>query len=445
MAPRGSLAAALTRPFRTTRDHHSSGSNVSKIFSNFLFFTSCPSPSLPGYSVSRNLLTGMVNESLMKIIRPCFISSPSPPSPSPFSPSPSSHSPFSSSPFSLSPFSSSSYSSSSSDASAAMDSELRRWQRPIDHGVPKYSGLTTLLRAPLATTISQLDIALVGVPFDGGASHPGTRLGPREIRNKSSMLRKIHGSTGISPFSLCQIADVGDVIISHPWSGVESALKEIENFYTPLCEEGVVPLSAGGDHSITLPILRALAKKYGPIGMVHLDAHMDTSDTTESENSMGSKYWNGTPFSNAVEEGVLDPKKTIQIGIRGPVSSAKMRSLEWGMRVVPMEEFYDLGPRKVAQIAREVVGNGPTYITFDVDALDPAFAIGTGSPEDGGLTTLEAQLLLRGLRGLNLIGADFVCTSPLWDPTGSTPRVAANMMFELLCLLAESRAQTKKV
>eukprot|EP00271_Cylindrocystis_brebissonii_P006874 TRINITY_DN19759_c0_g1_i1.p1 TRINITY_DN19759_c0_g1~~TRINITY_DN19759_c0_g1_i1.p1 ORF type:complete len:462 (-),score=34.53 TRINITY_DN19759_c0_g1_i1:253-1638(-) len=321
--------------------------------------------------------------------------------------------------------------------------ELHRWQNPLDHGVPKFSGLPTLLRAPLAHNLDEVDIALVGVPFDSGASHPGTRFGPREIRLKSSMLRKRHGSTGVAPFSLCRVADVGDVILQRPWSGVESGLSEIAAFYDPICQKGISPLTAGGDHSITLPILRALAKKMGPVGLVHLDAHMDTSDLSESEETMGSKYWNGTPFSNAVEEGLLDPLRTVQIGIRGPVSSAKMHSEEWGMRVVPMEEFHELGPKKVAEIARKVVGGGPTYITFDVDALDPAYAPGTGSPEDGGLTTLEAQLLLRGLRGLNFVGADFVCCSPPWDTTGNTSRVAANMMFEMLCLLAESRSKNQ--
>eukprot|EP00898_Chlorokybus_atmophyticus_P001183 jgi/Chlat1/2065/Chrsp17S00162 len=260
------------------------------------------------------------------------------------------------------------------------------------------------------------------------------------------MLRRTNGATGVAPFALCNIADVGDAWLSHPWSGVSSAHSEIEGFFRRIAARGVSPLTAGGDHSVTLPILRAIAGYRGEgerMGLIHLDAHMDTSDTRESEESMGSKYWNGTPFSCAVEEGLIDPTRTIQIGIRGPVGGGTMISKKVGMRVVYMEEFYEMGPKAVALEALRVVGDGPVYITFDVDALDPAYALGTGSPEDGGMSTLEAQLFLRGLRGLNLVGADFVCTSPAYDPTGNTPRVAANMMFEMLCLLAESRARRK--
>ena len=187
-------------------------------------------------------------------------------------------------------------------------------------------------------------------------------------------------------------------------------------------------------------MLRALRRAVGrPLALVHLDAHMDTAPPDEVAASVGSRYPNYTPFSCAAEEGLIDPARVIQIGIRGPSSGGRMLSRDLGFRVVEMEEFYDLRARAVAAEARALVGDAPVYVTFDVDALDPAYALGTGSPEDGGLTTLEAQILLRGLRGANVVGADFVCCSPLWDPTGNTPRVAANMMFEQLCLVAEAR------
>ena len=209
----------------------------------------------------------------------------------------------------------------------------------------------------------------------------------------------------------------------------------------PLLFSLAVHRPAGGqDHSISLPILRALRAAVGrPLAMVHLDAHCDTAPPDEVGAATGSRYPNYTPFSCAVEEGLLDPSRVIQIGIRGPTSTGRMLSRDFGFRVVEMEEFYDTGARKVGALARSLVGDSPVYVTFDVDALDPAYALGTGSPEDGGLTTLEAQLVLRSLRGTRVVGTDFVCCSPVWDPTGNTPRVAAVMMFEQLCLVAEAR------
>ncbi len=197
-----------------------------------------------------------------------------------------------------------------------------------------------------------------------------------------------------------------------------------------------MPLSAGGDHAITLPIYRAIAAER-PVGMVHIDAHTDTWDEF-----LGSKFTHGAPFRRAVEEGLLDPKRTVQIGIRGAQNSDEgwTFSLETGMRVVFMEEFTKLGVDAVIQEARRVVGDGPTYVSFDVDGLDPVYAPGTGTPEIGGLTTIEAQTLLRGLRGLDLVGGDVVEVAPPFDPTGNTALVAATMMYEILCLLAEAVA-----
>jgi guanidinopropionase len=295
------------------------------------------------------------------------------------------------------------------------------------------------MRTPLAGDLSQLDIALVGVPYDGATeARPGTRHGPRQIRDLSSMMRAIHPLTRIDPYQLCNIADAGDVPLSHALD-IPSSMAEIEAFYAKLRAADVVPVSAGGDHSITLPILRALAKGR-PLGMFHVDAHTDTCDE-----EMGSRFSHGTPFRRAVEEGLLDPKRVIQIGIRGAVNSdeAWAFSAEAGMRVVSMDEFERVGTAAVIEEARKVIGEGPAYLTFDVDGLDPTYAPGTGTPEIGGLTTREGLALVRGMRGANLVGGDVVEVSPPFDPTGNTALVGATLMYEILCLLAEAVAGRK--
>jgi guanidinopropionase len=313
---------------------------------------------------------------------------------------------------------------------------------PEDHDPmlgPRYAGVPTFMRTPLAGDLSQLDIALVGVPYDGATeARPGTRHGPRQIRDLSSMMRAIHPLTRIDPYQLCNIADAGDVPLSHALD-IPSSMAEIEAFYAKLRAADVVPVSAGGDHSITLPILRALAKGR-PLGMFHVDAHTDTCDE-----EMGSRFSHGTPFRRAVEEGLLDPKRVIQIGIRGAVNSdeAWAFSAEAGMRVVSMDEFERVGTAAVIEEARKVIGEGPAYLTFDVDGLDPTYAPGTGTPEIGGLTTREGLALVRGMRGANLVGGDVVEVSPPFDPTGNTALVGATLMYEILCLLAEAVAGRK--
>jgi guanidinopropionase len=304
---------------------------------------------------------------------------------------------------------------------------------------PRYAGVPTFMRTPLAGDLSQLDIALVGVPYDGATeARPGTRHGPRQIRDLSSMMRAIHPLTRIDPYQLCNIADAGDVPLSHALD-IPSSMAEIEAFYAKLRAADVVPVSAGGDHSITLPILRALAKGR-PLGMFHVDAHTDTCDE-----EMGSRFSHGTPFRRAVEEGLLDPKRVIQIGIRGAVNSdeAWAFSAEAGMRVVSMDEFERVGTAAVIEEARKVIGEGPAYLTFDVDGLDPTYAPGTGTPEIGGLTTREGLALVRGMRGANLVGGDVVEVSPPFDSTGNTALVGATLMYEILCLLAEAVAGRK--
>ncbi len=301
---------------------------------------------------------------------------------------------------------------------------------------PRYSDIATFMRAPLIREIAGLDIALVGVPFDGGVTNrTGARHGPREMRNQSSLMRAIHHVSRINPYALCSVADVGDVPFVHGFE-LASSLDDIEDFFAKIHAAGAVPISAGGDHSITLPIFRAIAADR-PLGMVHIDAHTDTWDEF-----LGSKFTHGAPFRRAVEEGLLDPKRTVQIGIRGAQNTEEgwSFSIENGMRVIFMEEFTKIGVDAAIAEARRVVGDGPTYISFDVDGLDPVYAPGTGTPEVGGLTTIEAQALLRGLRGLDLWGGDVVEVAPPIDPTGNTALVGATLMYEILCVVAESVA-----
>ena len=298
---------------------------------------------------------------------------------------------------------------------------------------PRFTEIATFMRAPLATTLENVDIGLIGVPTDLGVTNrPGARHGPREIRNASSLLRAFNLGLGVNPYELCRIADLGDVHLSHRFD-LERQNQDIEAFYQKVKAANVIPISAGGNHSITYPIFKAIAAR-APIGMVHIDAHTDTWGEF-----FGSKFTHGAPFRLAVEAGVLDPKRTIQIGIRGGQNF--MDGIEFsrshGMRVVFIEEFASLGVERVIEEARAVVGDRPTYISFDVDGLDPVYAPGTGTPEVGGITTLEAQRLLRGLRGLNLIGGDVVEVAPPYDQTGNTALVGATMMFEILCLIAD--------
>ena len=304
---------------------------------------------------------------------------------------------------------------------------------------PRYLGIPTFMRTPYVEDLSTLDIALVGIPYDGGVTNrPGARHGPREIRNQSSLMRKVNQATRVDPYALCRIGDVGDAWVEKPFE-LTGALNEIAEFYKTIDAAGVVPVSAGGDHSVTLAVMRGIAKRR-PVGMVHFDAHCDTGD-----DYLGSKFHHGAPFRRAVEEGLLDPKRTIQIGIRGPLNDIDVWkfSHDSGMRVVYMEEFYERGPKSVMEEARRIVGDGPTYISFDVDGLDPVFAPGTGTPECGGITVVEAQIMLRQLRGLNLVGGDVVEVSPPFDPSGNTALVGATLMYEILCVVAESLAKRK--
>jgi guanidinopropionase len=304
-----------------------------------------------------------------------------------------------------------------------------------------YVGVPTLIRARYCADLSEVDVALVGIPFDGGViNRPGARYGPREIRNQSSLIRRMNQATRVAPHEICRVADIGDAWVGYPFD-LERALTSIAAFYRRIHSAGVVPVSAGGDHSVTLGILRGLADGH-PMGLVHFDAHCDTGDA-----SFGSDHHHGVQFRHAVEESLVDPKRTIHIGVRGGVNDLDMWkfSHDHGMRVMYIEEVYAKGVEKVIQEARRIVGDGPTYISFDIDAIDPAYAPGTGKPEVGGFTTLEAQLMVRGLRGLNLVGADVVEVSPPLDPMGTTALVGATLMFEMLCVVADAVAARKAV
>jgi len=297
---------------------------------------------------------------------------------------------------------------------------------------PRYSGLASFFRTPLVDQLDGVDIGVIGVPFDGGVTNrTGARHGPRAVREQTTLVRRYNQATGVGPFDLARVADLGDAWLEQPYE-LTGALKEIQAFFDKVYQSRVVPLSVGGDHSVTLPILRALAKD-GPLGMVHIDAHCDTGD-----DYLGSRFHHGAPFRRAVEEGLLDPKRVIQIGIRGSLNHPDMWqfSHDTGMRVVYMEEFTDRGWRWAAEEARRVACSGPTYLSFDVDGLDPVYAPGTGTPESGGLTMVEAQRLIRELAGLDFVGGDVVEVSPPFDPSGLTAQNAANVLFEILCVLA---------
>ena len=304
--------------------------------------------------------------------------------------------------------------------------------------LPRYAGIATFMRLPYVPLeqAKDVNIGLIGVPWDGGTTNrAGARHGPRQIRDLSTMARNVNPSSGIQPFELANCADLGDAPVN-PIDLIDS-LNKIEEFFRAVHAQNIIPLSAGGDHLATLPIMRGIVTGE-PLGMVHFDAHTDTWDRYFG----GFQYTHGTPFRRAIEEGLLDPKRTIQIGIRGALYTPEDK--EWGLsqgiRVIEIEEFYDLGVDAVISEARSIVGEKPTYISFDVDSLDPVYAPGTGTPEIGGFTSFEAQKMIRGLRGLNIIAGDVVEVSPPFDPSGNTALLAMTIMFEILCLLAEKES-----
>lgn len=306
---------------------------------------------------------------------------------------------------------------------------------------PRFAGIATFMRLPHVPLAKAkgIEIGLIGVPFDGGTTNrPGPRHGPRQIRDMSQMIRRVNPALKICPYDLANIADMGDADVNP--ADVKDSMKRIERFYGKAVGLGIRPLSAGGDHLVSYPILRAVGRN-GPVGMVHFDAHTDLFDSYFG----GYKITHGTPFRRAIEDGVLDPKRTVQIGIRGSMYDYEDRDFaeKVGVRIVEIEEFARLGVEKTMELARSIAGSGPTYVSFDIDALDPAYAPGTGTPEVGGFTNREAVFMLRLLRGLHIVGADVVEVSPPFDATGYTAFNAANVMWELLCIMSENVAQRR--
>jgi agmatinase len=300
---------------------------------------------------------------------------------------------------------------------------------------PRFGQVATFMLLPLADTAENLDVALVGIPYDGGTSYrTGARFGPRAVREQSSLIRPWNPVLKVHPFEKLRVADCGDVDVV-PIS-IERTYAAIEQRIGELTSRGAVPVSVGGDHSVTLPILRALARRHGRLGIVHFDAHPDTWDEY-----FGSKFFHGTPFRRAVEEGLVDPGRMIQIGIRGPLYGAEDFAFHdrHGIEVVRIETVKEQGTAWVAERLVRLRG-GPVYCSFDIDAVDPAYAPATGTPEVGGLTSYEALVLVRALVGQALVGADVVEVSPPYDGPGQiTSLLAANLMFELVSVLARER------
>jgi len=297
--------------------------------------------------------------------------------------------------------------------------------------MPRFGGPATMMRLPSQPTAAGLDVAFVGVPLDTGTSNrSGARFGPRQIRAESCLLRPYNMATRAAPFDSLQVADIGDVAINT--FNLQKSVDLITAAYDEILSHDCIPLTMGGDHTIVLPILRAIAKKHGPVGLVHVDAHADINDTM-----FGEKIAHGTPFRRAVEEGLLNGKRVVQIGLRGTGYEAE--DFDWpraqGFRVVQAEECWYKSLAPLMAEVRQQLGKGPVYISFDVDGLDPSSAPGTGTPEPGGLTTIQGLEVIRGCRGLDIVGGDLVEVAPPYDPQGNTSLLGANLLYEMLCVL----------
>jgi len=295
----------------------------------------------------------------------------------------------------------------------------------------RFSGPGTFMRLPAAISAEGLDVAFIGVPMDHGTSwRSGTRFGPKEIRSQSAMIRPYNIQTGAAPFDSLNCADLGDVAVNT--FNLNATIDIITKHYDAILKHSVVPMTLGGDHTLTLPILRAITKKHGPVGLVHVDAHADVSDMM-----FGEREVHGTVFRRAYEEGLLDPSRVWQVGLRGTGYSAEDFDdpLEWGFKMILAQEIWHKPLKPLAEQIRKEIGAGPVYISYDIDSLDPAYAPGTGTPEIGGLTTPQAMELIRGLKGLDIVGCDMVEVSPPYDTTGNTALTGANLMFEMLSIL----------
>lgn len=300
------------------------------------------------------------------------------------------------------------------------------------NAMPRFGGIASMMRLPVASSPQGLDAGFIGVPLDIGTSHrPGARFGPRQIRAESCLIRPYNMATGAAPFDALQVADLGDVPINT--YHLPKSVDIIEQHYRPIVASGCVPLTLGGDHTIALPILRAMHAHHGPVALIHVDAHADVNP-----DMFGERLAHGTPFRRAVEEGLLQTHKVWQIGLRGSGYSAE--DFDWprqqGFNLVPAHEVWwqSLTPL-MAQIRAAIGPHTPTYLSFDIDGIDPAYAGGTGTPEIGGLSVPQALEIVRGCRGLNLVGCDLVEVAPAYDTSGNTALLGANLLFEMLCVL----------
>ena len=297
--------------------------------------------------------------------------------------------------------------------------------------MPRFGGITTFMRLPNRSEPADLDVGIFGVPFDLGTSNrPGARFGPRGIREESVMIRPYNMATRAAPFDSLRIDDLGDVATNA--FDKDDSIARIEAFADNLLAHGLTTVAIGGDHTIVLPMLRAMKKIHGPVGLVHVDAHTDINDEM-----FGEKIAHGTPFRRAVEEGLLDCDRVVQIGVRGTGYTAD--DFDWsrqqGFRVVQAEECWHTSLEPLMAEVREKLGGGPVYLSFDIDGLDPAYAPGTGTLEIGGLTTPQGIEVIRGCYGLDIVGCDLVEVAPIYDVSGMTSRIAADLIYEMLCVL----------
>ncbi|WP_146345251.1 agmatinase [Falsiphaeobacter marinintestinus] len=295
----------------------------------------------------------------------------------------------------------------------------------------RFSGPNTFMRLPSATDLTGLDVAVLGVPMDIGTSwRSGTRFGPKQIRSESAMIRPYNMATGAAPFDSLQVADIGDLAINT--FSLADSLRIIQDSYASILSHDLIPVAMGGDHSITLPILRAIAAKHGPVALIHVDAHADVNDEM-----FGERETHGTVFRRAYEDGCLIADKVYQVGIRGTGYAATdfAEARGWGFQQFPAHELWHRSLSPLGAEIRRDIGDRPVYVTYDIDSLDPSVAPGTGTPEIGGLMTPQALELIHELRGLNIVGCDLVEVSPPYDPSGNTGLTAANLLYELLCVL----------
>ena len=307
--------------------------------------------------------------------------------------------------------------------------------------LPRFAGVPSFMRLPHVPfehpRFGEVEIGLIGAPWDGGTTNrPGARHGPRQLRDLSTMIRAMNGETWVAPFEMVNCADLGDVP-PNPGDLMDS-MARMEAFYSRVVAAGIRPLTGGGDHLCSLPILRAVAKDR-PVGFIQFDSHTDLNDCYFGT----SRYNHGTPFRRAIEEGLIDPRRYCLIGIRGTAYGRE----DWdfadsvGIRIIPIGEYHARGAEDVMNEAREIVGAAPVYVTYDIDFVDPTFAPGTGTPEVGGPNSWEALQVARGLRGLDIVGADLVEVSPPFDASGGTAWLGISLMFEMLCSMAEAVAR----